>query len=29
MDDIKDVAKAIIEPILNFAVKNSKDEEES
>lgn len=27
MDDIKDVAKAIIEPILNFAVKNSKDEE--
>lgn len=28
MDDIKDVAKAIIEPILNFAVKNSKDEEE-
>lgn len=27
MDDIKDVAKAIIEPILNFAVKNSKDED--
>ena len=27
MDDIKDVAKAIIEPILSFAVKNSKEEE--
>lgn len=27
MEDIKDVAKAIIEPILNFAVKNSKEEE--
>ena len=27
MDDIKDVAKAIIAPILDFAVKNSKDEE--